>query len=188
MFISAVSHASMNLFLYMTRSTKEEVWQKIEDEYNEVNDGPHRNYFVLREAYRKLRDPVVKKLTTEKKSRKTTGGGSETVTHLSAEDHMVAGLLGNRLTGDPSEFDGDQGILQVCVDMTHKCFTSVLVTYFGIGESNEVHFTDSVVDPDDLVDEFDYIPEMDSVGLSVYEVREVERQSNSEGNRENGGI
>ncbi|VEN56608.1 unnamed protein product [Callosobruchus maculatus] len=91
----------------MTHQQKHECWEDVEREFNSNSGEVFRTKDVLRKKYDNIKKNVKKKYSDEKCYSQGTGGGpprKETFTNIENE---IKEILGTRIEGLPSEFDGD---------------------------------------------------------------------------------
>ncbi|VEN37563.1 unnamed protein product [Callosobruchus maculatus] len=91
----------------MTHQQKHECWEDVEREFNSNSGEVIRTKDVLRKKYDNIKKNVKKKYSDEKCYSQGTGGGpprKETFTNIENE---IKEILGTRIEGLPSEFDGD---------------------------------------------------------------------------------
>ncbi|KAJ3646189.1 hypothetical protein Zmor_023786 [Zophobas morio] len=86
---------------------KNQCWKKIEVEFNFLSGQTFRDHKVLKKKYDNIKKRTTKKFADEKAYVGGTGGGSQQSIEVTDVDVAVKEILGARLMGDSSEFDGD---------------------------------------------------------------------------------
>lgn len=81
-------------------------WLKIANEFNSVSET-FRTSLVLRKKYENIKKRTKRKYADERKYIRGTGGGPNVESTFTSVDSEIKEMLGVRLKGNESEFDGD---------------------------------------------------------------------------------
>ncbi len=90
-------------------SLTDELWEKIVQIFNSEESALHRTRTELEQLYTKIISDTQRKMKIEKKSVTDTGGGKYTHMQYSQEEEQLTALLQNRMVGDRSIYDNDNG-------------------------------------------------------------------------------
>ncbi|KAG5871442.1 hypothetical protein JTB14_027447 [Gonioctena quinquepunctata] len=91
-----------------TMTQQNDVWIKIEKEFNGESGQIYRNALVLKKKYENIKERTKKKIADEKCFRKVTGGGPDETFQFNTLDSNVMELLGDaRIAGLPAQFGSD---------------------------------------------------------------------------------
>ncbi|KAK9739322.1 Myb/SANT-like DNA-binding domain [Popillia japonica] len=85
-------------------------WEKIESEFNGLSGEMYRPREVLKKKYENIKKRVKKQYAEEKCYARRTGGGPPKQSIFNEVDTAVKEILGTRIEGRLSEFDGDAEI------------------------------------------------------------------------------
>nr|CAI5845553.1 unnamed protein product [Callosobruchus analis] len=91
----------------MTHHKKHKCWEQIEKEFNTISGEVFRTKDVLRKKYDNIKKAVKKKYSNQKCYSQGTGGGPPKEEIFSEVDKEIKEILGTRIEGMASEFDGD---------------------------------------------------------------------------------
>ncbi|KAJ8932262.1 hypothetical protein NQ314_014800, partial [Rhamnusium bicolor] len=90
-----------------THQGKTKCWDKIETEFNGASGEVFRPKDVLRKKYENIKKRVKRKYADHKCYMQGTGGGPSQEITLTTIDSEIKEILGSRVEGNQSEFDGD---------------------------------------------------------------------------------
>lgn len=103
-----------------THHEKGECWSKLEAEFNACSGEVYRSRKVLRKKYDNIKKRVKHKYAKEKCFARGTEGGPPQDFEFNDVDIEIKEILGMRIEGHQSEFDGDAD---------SKCYTFFLIDY-----------------------------------------------------------
>lgn len=94
-------------------SEKWKTWEKIAYEFNGIL-GENKSASCLRTKFNNMKKQAKKKFADEKVYTQGTGGGPPPkLIKVTDTENVIRDILGNTLTGYPSEFDGDCNEIEI---------------------------------------------------------------------------
>ncbi len=109
---TAASHRVISCIIkifvrFLIYRRKLEVWRKLTDEFNMLNNGVYRNEAVLRGKFDNKKRDFRKKMAEEKRKGIQPGGGITESIAWDESDKDMADILGISVTGFTTELDDD---------------------------------------------------------------------------------